>query len=373
MCLLGLVLAGSGAAVERSEHESRSSIGSALPPPLKPSTGRAFFVSPKGSDRNPGSLARPFRTIQRALDRARPGQRVVVRAGLYEEGLFLGRSGTADAPITLVAYGRKRPVVKPPPRSDDDTYALEITGSYIRVKGFVFTGSMGDSSANVYFEDEASHIELRGNVIRGAADQGIFMDPDTSNLQVIGNVVHDNGAGHSGQHQSHGMYVKGSDQLIVNNLVYNHRHGFGIHIYRDSDGVIVTGNTIAYNGLSGIVVGGSDVRDVTIRNNIVAYNERYGIAHDSDSPADSRVDNNLLYANPWGSIQPEFEGTDFSGGNTTAPPRFFSPRARDFRIRRGSSAIDRALASFAKGVDVVGAPRTQGRGPDIGAFEWHRR
>ena len=174
MCLLGLVLAGSSAAVERSEHESRSSIGSALPPPLKPSTGRAYYVSPKGSDRIPGSLARPFRTIQRALDRARPGQRVVVRAGLYEEGLFLGRSGTADAPITLVAYGRKRPVVKPPPRSDDDTYALEITGSYIRVKGFVFTGSMGDSSANVYFEDEASHIELRGNVIRGAADKEPF-------------------------------------------------------------------------------------------------------------------------------------------------------------------------------------------------------
>src|SRR4051794_28466612 len=78
--------------------------GSALPALLPQSTGATFYVAPEGSDRGPGSLARPWRTVQHALDRLRPAQRALVRAGVYAEGAVASRSGTAAAPITLAAY-----------------------------------------------------------------------------------------------------------------------------------------------------------------------------------------------------------------------------------------------------------------------------
>ncbi|HEV2664237.1 MAG TPA: hypothetical protein VG324_04965, partial [Blastocatellia bacterium] len=40
--------------------------------------GRAYHVSPTGSDSDPGSEARPFRTIQRAADSIKPGDTVIV-------------------------------------------------------------------------------------------------------------------------------------------------------------------------------------------------------------------------------------------------------------------------------------------------------
>lgn len=360
-----------GTSATSAPSANPSTLGSALPARLAASTGKALYVSLDGSNRSPGTVERPLRTIQYALDRARPGQRILVRAGLYEESLLFDAAGTESAPITLSAFGRDRPVVRPRPRPDDDTYGIRITSAYVRVRGFVFEQAAGMSSANVYVND-AEHVELRGNVIRRGEDQGIFTDDESSDVQIIGNVVYANGAGREGQHQSHGMYLQGDNHLVLNNLVYDHPYGFGIHIYPENDGTIVAGNTVAYSGWSGIVIGGGEVSDITIRNNIFAYNGRYGIAQDADEPSDSVIDTNLVWANGWGPVQPEFEGADLSGGNRMAAPRFVSPRKRDFHLTRRSPAVDRALPAYSRGFDLEGGIRPRGRAPDIGAFEWSR-
>ena len=46
---------------------------------------RIYHVSKTGSDRNPGTEAAPFLTIQRAADAAQAGDRVVVHGGVYRE------------------------------------------------------------------------------------------------------------------------------------------------------------------------------------------------------------------------------------------------------------------------------------------------
>ena len=68
------------------------------------SFGADVFVSPAGDDAGPGTLQRPFRTIQHGVDALEPGDTCYVRAGVYRESLTLGRSGTAEAPIRLRAY-----------------------------------------------------------------------------------------------------------------------------------------------------------------------------------------------------------------------------------------------------------------------------
>lgn len=80
-------------------------------------SGIIFFVSPTGSDRNNGTQASPFRTIERARDAVRerkPRQPVTIylRQGVYElaKAIQLGRDdgGLPGAPIRYVAYENER-------------------------------------------------------------------------------------------------------------------------------------------------------------------------------------------------------------------------------------------------------------------------
>jgi len=67
--------------------------------------GVTRWVAPGGSDANPGTSAAPFATIQAALNVAQPGDEVRVRPGVYYQSFDTPRSGTASAPIHIVADG----------------------------------------------------------------------------------------------------------------------------------------------------------------------------------------------------------------------------------------------------------------------------
>jgi hypothetical protein len=62
------------------------------------------FVSPSGNDNNPGTLAKPFRTIQRGADALKPGDNCYVRAGVYREAVTLTKSGLPGRPVRICAY-----------------------------------------------------------------------------------------------------------------------------------------------------------------------------------------------------------------------------------------------------------------------------
>jgi hypothetical protein len=60
-------------------------------------SGAELFVAendPSADDKNPGTLAAPFKTIQAAMDKAQPGDSVEVRAGLYQESVHFRRGGS---------------------------------------------------------------------------------------------------------------------------------------------------------------------------------------------------------------------------------------------------------------------------------------
>jgi hypothetical protein len=59
--------------------------------------------NPQASDDGDGTRDRPWRTITRAAEKAGPGDRVVVRDGIYREHVIAKASGTAEAPIQLEA------------------------------------------------------------------------------------------------------------------------------------------------------------------------------------------------------------------------------------------------------------------------------
>ena len=65
----------------------------------------AFYVATTGNDSNAGTQASPWRTVQHAVDTARAGSTVNVRAGIYEELVSINASGNAsDGFITFRSY-----------------------------------------------------------------------------------------------------------------------------------------------------------------------------------------------------------------------------------------------------------------------------
>src|SRR3989344_5559981 len=69
-----------------------------------PARAAAYYVSNSGSDSNLGTHSSPFKTIRKGVSGLNPGDFLYVQGGTYLQldQLDISRSGTADAPITVM-------------------------------------------------------------------------------------------------------------------------------------------------------------------------------------------------------------------------------------------------------------------------------
>jgi parallel beta-helix repeat protein len=332
----------------------------------------AKFVSASGSDSNSGTESAPWRTVEKALSAAGPGDTVVFRAGTYGargKAQVASRSGTADAPITFMGYPGETPIL---------LGAFHLNGSYQKFSGFLFDGPTGavktKDSSNPKGEDglvqiDGNHVTLSRSEVRGAEWHfGVFCGGG-EDARIVGNYIHDNGDFEEPyrsmqDNNDHGIYCSHGSGLIANNVI-EHNLARGVQLYTGPHDVTITENTIVRNGKAGILIS-RDTANSTAANNIVAYNGDTGIRTLSLVGPGNLAVGNLL----WGNADP---GIDQGGltvrDNITANPLFES--STDYNLQSGSPAIDSALASYAVGEDFDGIRRPQGAAPDIGAFEAH--
>ena len=70
---------------------------------ISASSGAEWHVAPNGVDRTgDGSKGNPWRSLQKACDRLKPGDSLIVHAGVYAQRLAINVSGTKGNPITIV-------------------------------------------------------------------------------------------------------------------------------------------------------------------------------------------------------------------------------------------------------------------------------
>ena len=347
--------------------------------------GTVRYVAPTGSDSAPGTLDRPWRTVQRGLDSVRPGDTVVVRAGTYRENLAFTRSGSPGAPVTLRSFAGERAVLRP--SASDPSYPLRIKNAYSRVQGFVIEGASASNTVNVYVTEDAHHATFAYCEVRNARrGSGIFVDHAAFRINIVGNTVHGNNEPGE-QHQA--IYYEASRGVVANNVVYGQTNGFGIQLRTDASSgptdVLVSNNTVTGNSLGGIVVEHPAVR-LTIVNNIAAYNGGTGIRGyfaDEDHPDDSAgvgnvVHHNLVFGNRGhGNLHSDAITTGPSSGrrilafgrNLVGNPRFVSLAQADFHLRAGSPALGRSVRKHTPPRDRDGRLRRSRASLDLGAFE----
>lgn len=324
-----------------------------------------MYVSTSGSDSAQGTLAAPWRTIAKALASAAPGQIITVRGGAYPEWLTFSRSGSSANPITLTSYPGERATV---------TGRLKITGSYIRVSGLRFEGGTAANASDVLvYVSGGDHVEVSNSELTGAAMSAVYVgDPGNGadSFHFVSNRVHDNGTHYN---LDHGIYCGTARGALIANNLFERSYAYGIHLYPDCDGAVVTQNTVVGSGRSGIIVGGESTTadGNVVVNNVVAFNADYGVRSYWGGPTGSNnvVRDNLFFGNPAGNLASGSLAAGLSYiDNVVADPLFVNRQGGNYQLAAGSPALSRAVAAYSLATDLNGSSRLSGSA-DLGAFE----
>ena len=330
----------------------------------------AFFVSPSGSDANPGTEAAPWRTIAKAAATATAGHTVVLRAGeygAYGTRTTFSRSGAAGSPITFMGHpADARPAL---------LGGVKISGSHLRFRHLLFDGPTGPvitpTSSNPGGEDvqvavygdsvEIAKSEVRDNQWHA----GIYLS-GADDVRIVGNYIHDNGAFARPEmaNLDHGIYFGSGSGLVANNVI-DHNLAFGVHIYPNGNNITVAHNTITRHGRSGVIIATTSSNNLVV-NNVVALNAQNSIRSYNLTGTGNRAIRNLAFGNGGGNIGSNAEGIAMSE-NIQANPLFAG--TTDFRPLLGSPAIDKASNLVNLADDFLGTARTLGGAPDLGAYE----
>ena len=267
---------------------------------------RVFYVAVSGSDANPGSLARPWRTIRKAADSLVAGDTVYIRNGTYRERVIPQNSGTdADRPIRYISYpGETATIDGTGLAVPDDEGLFQVEGkkylviSGLRIINAEFAGIYIHGSRRITVEKNrtlktvssgigiwnSSDVVADGNDVAKACSGGMqesISIAHTCRFEVKNNQVH-----HVANSEKEGICVKDGS---YNGKVYGNRvhHITAVGIYLDAWNhhtfdIEIFGNVVHdvtnANGIQLSSETGGLLERIKVYNNIVYRNKYFGIA-----------------------------------------------------------------------------------------------
>jgi len=173
---------------------SDSGIGAQLRPDLSfadIAPTRVFHVAVTGLDGSAGTATQPWRTINYAVNRLRPGEAAYVHAGTYFERVIIGSlatNGTATAPIHLMAApGEARPVLRGGDAKSGSM--LRIQRSYWVVSGFDIQVA-GSQVHGARFEGAHFSVVRDSEVSGGTGPAGVVFHSGATDVGFLRNKVH---------------------------------------------------------------------------------------------------------------------------------------------------------------------------------------
>jgi parallel beta-helix repeat protein len=389
-------------------------------------SGNYYYIAPNGSDGNNGSLSHPWATVQHAGTRAKPGDTVFIRGGIYNEGeIWLradyGHGGTQGRLLTIQAYPGEKPIFVNGERP------FIIKCDYIRIEGLHLKNG---KSIGV----NGNTIQIVNNTFTGSGYTWAAVHAGGTNILLEGNICDING--NTVGTQGHGYYISHGSNITIRNNMAKGMTGYGIHVFdqrRSGDpsgferlikNVIIDGNVVSHSEQrSGIILAAYDharVENVIIRNNVLFNNAQSGI-YIPGIVSNVKIYNNTLFGNGETALpitgttrnvaSVEIKNNIFDLTKSKSPnayhvinakdntslvlqnnlywskplrlyklsdastiigdPHFVNPLEGNFRLLPGSAAIDKGIPLSDVSQDKDGIKRPQGTAPDLGAFEFH--
>lgn len=284
-----------------------------------PIPDEAYFVSPDGSDTNPGSQDFPWSTLRKAINSAPPNSTIVVREGTYREGdLKLNKK------LTLQPYPHEKVWIKGSlnvrdwvregklwrkdnwnyqfapitnPKYIDPAYPIAAYKDMVFVNGDSYKQVMSKaevtpgkfyadySNDKLYIANEPSDKTIEAT----AFGRGLLIQKDAS-----GSVVRGIGFSHYAE-QPISMTKKPSDVTLENNT-FAWNAVMGVNVYEGAD-IVVRGNTFSYNGRLGLH--GTKVDRILLENNTLVQNnvENFALNWDAAGAKFVRVNSLILRDN----------------------------------------------------------------------------
>lgn len=273
-----------------------------------PLTAATYYLSPTGSDSNPGTAASPWRTFQKAASAVRAGDTVIVSDGTYTGGVSIETPGTSGKPIVFKAAG-SHAIIKGSGSERDavciDGYSLgnpwwKGANMYVTIEGLTIqNATRGGIRISC-----AHHVTVRKCTLTKNGTWGIFTDYSNYSL------LEDNECSYSGN--EHGIYVSNSSDFpIIRGNRVHHNSASGIQInadpaMEDGDGIttgaVIERNVVYENGrIGGSAINLASVRSSLVQNNLIYNNYAGGIAcwADGNGPAwgckNNRFTNNTVF------------------------------------------------------------------------------
>jgi len=198
--------------------------------------GADYHVSPTGLDTNPGTLAQPWLTIQKAANTVIAGDVVNIHAGTYYERVSLiNRDGTATQPIIFKKY------------PSDPGSAIVSQNGVTPPNGLSAIFTIRSCDYLVLQGLEISDYKTSGTAAQQRAQlpAGIYVNGGADGVQILDCKVHDiwqsSPTKYNFDASGYGIAVYGDDTQPINNLIID---GCEVSALRTgaSESVVLNGN-----------------------------------------------------------------------------------------------------------------------------------
>lgn len=272
----------------------------------------------------------------------------------------------------------------------NDAIKFHTTGNHDDLVENCNFSSYGDFGIDTY---GSSNQVFRNNEFKGVlgwrGGGAVKSLADSNHLVIEGNYIHDLG----GRGWAAALELRESKQVkVINNLIVR-VEGSGISIYGNNSSlsspvpdpasreISIVNNTIYNTKLPAIWLMKSSM-NITVRNNIIFQRSgcSFNLRVDSGAETDfvSNFNNYYRFSGPairW--LSSSYSTSEFTqvanqeANSFFKDPRFINTLASDFHLLPDSPDIDRGGSEGASGRDKEGVPRPQGKGFDIGAYEYY--